>query len=122
MNPWQEWLFVGRSVCKGDSGGGLVTLHENRYHLIGIVSISPRGTTEHGGCDSQHYSLYTKVSEYLDNFIHQPEERFRPWVLKLGNSSYDFSFRNATYKIDASCAIPVLNESFIATFQIVPPG
>ncbi|XP_063910051.1 uncharacterized protein LOC135127542 isoform X1 [Zophobas morio] len=101
------YINSSRSVCKGDSGGGLVTLHENRYHLIGIVSISPRGTTEHGGCDSQHYSLYTKVSEYLDNFIQQPEARFRP---------------NATYKIDASCAIPALNESLIATFQIVPPG
>ena len=65
--------FVGSSACKGDSGGGLVTLYENRYHIIGIVSISPKGSTAHGGCGSQHFTLYTKFSENINKFKYAQE-------------------------------------------------
>ncbi|XP_063910061.1 uncharacterized protein LOC135127544 isoform X1 [Zophobas morio] len=88
------------SVCKGDSGGGLVALYENRYHVIGIASISPKGDTQHGGCDSQHYTLYTKFSDYIDKFIHELEAQFRP---------------SADRKIHNSCAITVSNDTSSST-------
>ncbi|GJQ69600.1 hypothetical protein Trydic_g6694 [Trypoxylus dichotomus] len=52
------------SVCKGDSGGGLFFQRKSDsiFFVRGIVSISPTSTA---GCNSNHYSLYTKVSKYL---------------------------------------------------------
>ncbi|XP_063910656.1 clotting factor C-like [Zophobas morio] len=88
------YINSSSSVCNGDSGGGLVTLYENRYHVIGVVSISPRGTTEHGGCDSQQYTLYTKFSEYMENFIYKREAKFRS---------------SADTKIDGNCSATVAN-------------
>ncbi|XP_063918421.1 uncharacterized protein LOC135133832 [Zophobas morio] len=72
------FLNSSTSVCKGDSGGGLVIKRDKRYYIIGIVSISPRGATQHGGCNSQLYTLYTKFSSYIEDFVMENEAKFRP--------------------------------------------
>ncbi|XP_063918253.1 clotting factor C-like isoform X2 [Zophobas morio] len=72
------FLNSSTSVCKGDSGGGLVIKRNKRYYIIGIVSLSPRGATKHGGCNSQLYTLYIKLSFYLDDFVLEKEAKFRP--------------------------------------------
>ncbi|RZC37544.1 Trypsin domain containing protein [Asbolus verrucosus] len=61
--------FVRKTVCKGDSGGGLVFKNriDGRYYIEGIVSLSPQSPT--GGCDSQQFALYTKVGQYVKSFI-----------------------------------------------------
>ena len=53
-------------MCKGDSGGGLVTEHNGRFYIIGVISIAPLSSTVVGGCDSQQYGLYTRFSYYID--------------------------------------------------------
>ncbi|KAJ3665180.1 hypothetical protein Zmor_000688 [Zophobas morio] len=63
------YLEKGTSVCKGDSGGGLVFKHDGRYYVTGIVSLSPTSPFLVNGCDSQQYGLYTQVSKYINNFI-----------------------------------------------------
>ncbi|KAI4457351.1 modular serine protease [Holotrichia oblita] len=54
-----------KSICTGDSGGGLYFPRERDYTFFirGIASLTPISST---GCDSNEYSLYTKVSRYLD--------------------------------------------------------
>ncbi|XP_063908171.1 uncharacterized protein LOC135126225 isoform X2 [Zophobas morio] len=72
------FLESGKSVCKGDSGGGLVTKHGGRYYIIAVVSIAPQSSTAIGGCDSQQYGLYTRFSYYIDDFLIDVEARFAP--------------------------------------------
>ncbi|KAJ3649363.1 hypothetical protein Zmor_021113 [Zophobas morio] len=72
------FLNSSTSVCQGDSGGGLVARYKKRYYIIGIVSVSPRGESASGGCNSQTYTLYTRFSYYIENFILEKEARFRP--------------------------------------------
>ncbi|XP_063918420.1 uncharacterized protein LOC135133831, partial [Zophobas morio] len=71
------FLNSSTSVCKGDSGGGLVAKRDKRYYIIGIVSLSPRGNTQTGGCNSQLYTLYTNFSSHI-NFVLEKEAKFRP--------------------------------------------
>lgn len=66
------FLNSHKSVCIGDSGGGLVFEHNNKFYIKGVVSNTPRSMR---GCDSQQYSLYTNVSKYL-NFILDKETQF----------------------------------------------
>ncbi|RZC34678.1 prolow-density lipoprotein receptor-related protein 1-like, partial [Asbolus verrucosus] len=70
------YLDQGTSVCKGDSGGGLVFKHKDRYYITGIVSLSPQAPT--GGCNSQQYGLYTSVYRYIEEFILDKVSRFKP--------------------------------------------
>ncbi|XP_063908172.1 uncharacterized protein LOC135126226 [Zophobas morio] len=72
------FLESGKSVCKGDSGGGLVTKHGGRYYIIAVVSIAPQSSTAVGGCDSQQYGLYTRFSYYIEDFLIDVEARFAP--------------------------------------------
>ncbi|EEB20276.1 hypothetical protein Phum_PHUM609370 [Pediculus humanus corporis] len=66
----------GTSVCNGDSGGGMVFPYKDRtgierWHLRGIVSISP-ARNDSRVCDTSHYVVFTDVAKYLpwlDNFI-----------------------------------------------------
>lgn len=57
---------IGRSACTGDSGGGLIFPvligKIKTYYIRGLVSNGPR---LQDGCDSDHYTVYTKISEYL---------------------------------------------------------
>ncbi|GJQ69379.1 hypothetical protein Trydic_g9525 [Trypoxylus dichotomus] len=58
----------GTSVCRGDSGGGILFRDVNdadRWILQGIVSISPRRKGV-DFCDPLHYTIFTKVGLYLD--------------------------------------------------------
>lgn len=58
-------ILLETSVCRGDSGEGLVfnnTLND-RYFIKGIVSVSPR--TPEANCDSNMYSLYTSVDYHI---------------------------------------------------------
>lgn len=51
-------------VCNGDSGSGLYfKSNDRKYYIRGIVSLTIQ--SEAGGCNSNLYSLYTKVSTYL---------------------------------------------------------
>ncbi|XP_063925673.1 modular serine protease-like [Zophobas morio] len=63
------YVDKGISVCKGDSGGGLVFKHGDRYWITGIVSVAPVSSNNVNGCDSSQYGLYTKVSNYIKSFI-----------------------------------------------------
>lgn len=53
------------SVCRGDSGSGLVfrNTEDNRYYIHGVVSLGP---TLKGECNIQQNSLYTKVGFYYE--------------------------------------------------------
>ncbi|KYB29441.1 hypothetical protein TcasGA2_TC031984 [Tribolium castaneum] len=59
----------GLSVCKGDSGGGLVVKSSTtgRYNLAGIVTVAPNSPS--GGCNSQQYALYTTISHHYEKFL-----------------------------------------------------
>ncbi|XP_063919441.1 uncharacterized protein LOC135134643 isoform X2 [Zophobas morio] len=72
------FLNSSTSVCKGDSGGGLIAKYKKRYYIIGTVSISPQAESAYGGCNSQTYTLYTRFSYYIESFILEKEARFRP--------------------------------------------
>ena len=62
------FLFLAMGVCNGDSGSGMYfRSNDKKYYIRGIVSIT--GPTS-GGCNSNLYSLYTKVSKYLDFIQH----------------------------------------------------
>lgn len=65
--------FLDKSVCTGDSGGGLITVDNHNFHTLrGVVSTSP---VKDGTCDNTQIATYTKISSYLD-FITQANE----WV------------------------------------------
>ncbi|KAI4476302.1 hypothetical protein M0804_013718 [Polistes exclamans] len=58
----------GTAVCDGDSGGGLVFRIGNLWFLRGITSLS-LGKILTGGttiCDSNSYSLYTRISTHIN--------------------------------------------------------
>lgn len=69
------FLNASTSVCGGDSGGGLVYEHNGKYYIVGVVSTSPLSPTSEGGCDSQQFTFYTKISSYK-NFILQQNPNF----------------------------------------------
>ncbi|XP_063908340.1 mannan-binding lectin serine protease 1-like [Zophobas morio] len=71
------FLDSGMSVCKGDSGGGLVTKQGDRYYITAVVSIAPQVSSRPtGGCDSQKYGFYTRFSYYIEDFIIDLEAKF----------------------------------------------
>lgn len=45
---------------------------------MGIVSNAPVSPSAQGGCDSQQYALYTKVSDYARVFLLEIEAKHRP--------------------------------------------
>lgn len=58
--------LTGESVCRGDSGGGLVIPRQINdvqvYYLYGIVSNGPR---KEDSCDNTKYAVFTNVYLYL---------------------------------------------------------
>ncbi|CAG9817204.1 unnamed protein product [Phaedon cochleariae] len=58
------FLGKNKSVCRGDSGSGLVFRNpdDNRYYVHGLVSIAP--AVQYASCNSQNNALFTKVSKY----------------------------------------------------------
>lgn len=73
------YLNSNMSVCNGDSGGGLVFKYGLKYYIMGVVSNSPQAKTSEGGCDSQRYSMYTKISPYT-NFILKTKAQFERYL------------------------------------------
>ncbi|XP_014607219.1 PREDICTED: uncharacterized protein LOC106788464 [Polistes canadensis] len=68
----------GTSVCDGDSGGGLVFQTGNLWFLRGIVSTGISATTIAATttCNSNSYSLYTRISSHfnwIQNIIYKLE-------------------------------------------------
>ncbi|KAI4501755.1 hypothetical protein M0802_003090 [Mischocyttarus mexicanus] len=68
----------GTSVCEGDSGGGLIFENKNLWYLGGIVStgISVKTVAGTTACDSNSYSLYTRISSHynwIQNIIYNLE-------------------------------------------------
>jgi secreted trypsin-like serine protease len=52
---------VNDGVCIGDSGGPAMMIHEDRYYVVGVVSIIP------GKCGHQSTKdFYVRVSTYID--------------------------------------------------------
>ncbi|XP_070508967.1 uncharacterized protein [Chironomus tepperi] len=49
----------GTGVCTGDSGSGLIVVHDNRHYLRGIVSASLYGGIN--GCNLHEYSIFTDI-------------------------------------------------------------
>jgi len=66
------------SVCRGDSGGGLVFPQKvngrDVFYLRGIVST---GENKQDSCDSNKYTTFTNIL-YYDNLISTYEVRYRP--------------------------------------------
>lgn len=62
------------SVCRGDSGGGLVfKASNNRYYLEGIVSLAHSFLQNNQqSCDIQKRALFTDVNKYKE------------WIQKYG--------------------------------------
>lgn len=58
--------LTGRSVCQGDSGGGLVFPRDisgtPTYFLHGVVS---SGASKQGVCDNTRYTLFTDIQIYI---------------------------------------------------------
>lgn len=83
----------GTSVCNGDSGAGLSVLRsDGRYHLKGIVSISPRKELT-DRCDPNQYTIFTKVGIYvkwIENYLKHINERDNP--LLYDGPSVDAAF------------------------------
>jgi len=52
----------GTGVCKGDSGSGLIVLHDGIYYLRGIVSSSLYASTYE--CDVNKFSVFTDITEF----------------------------------------------------------
>lgn len=52
----------GTGVCTGDSGSGLIVVHDGIYYLRGIVSASLNGPLN--GCNLKTYSIFTDVMEF----------------------------------------------------------
>lgn len=52
----------GTGVCTGDSGSGLIVIHDGVYYLRGIVSASLYGPLS--GCNLKAYSIFTDVLEF----------------------------------------------------------
>lgn len=69
------YFSLGAGVCQGDSGGGLVFNEKSRFYIRGVVSLAPKSNIS-GGCDSNQFALYTKISRYLD-FISDLEAQYR---------------------------------------------
>lgn len=61
----------GKSVCSGDSGGGLYQNDHDSWVLAGIVSGSLISNS--GGCNSNSFALYTDVASHL-NWISKVRE------------------------------------------------
>ncbi|KAL7013625.1 hypothetical protein ACKWTF_015494 [Chironomus riparius] len=55
---------LGVGVCNGDSGSGLVVLHNGHYYLRGIVSSSLKNVKY--GCDVDNYAVFTDVLKFND--------------------------------------------------------
>lgn len=62
------------SVCRGDSGSGLVFRNpeDNRFYIHGVVSLGP---TLRGECNFRQNSLYTKVAFYYE-FIDRESNQY----------------------------------------------
>ncbi|KAK9732094.1 Trypsin [Popillia japonica] len=56
------YINASRSLCYGDAGAGLVFPSDERYYLRGIGSTI---MSSDRGCESNSYTLYTKVSHYI---------------------------------------------------------
>ncbi|XP_046662638.1 limulus clotting factor C-like [Homalodisca vitripennis] len=54
----------GTGVCNGDSGGGLLSKHNEKWELQGIVSVSSRKDSRLL-CHPQNYGLFTKVYVFI---------------------------------------------------------
>ncbi|XP_070497677.1 uncharacterized protein [Chironomus tepperi] len=52
----------GTGVCTGDSGSGLIVVHNGTYYLRGIVSASLTGSLN--GCNLKAYSVFTDILEF----------------------------------------------------------
>ncbi|KAJ8712868.1 hypothetical protein PYW08_008172 [Mythimna loreyi] len=65
----------GSSVCKGDSGGGMVFKMNGIWYLRGLVSLSliqPNTTL----CDPSHYAVFTDLAKFL------------PWIQATVSSDF----------------------------------
>ncbi|XP_074029369.1 uncharacterized protein isoform X1 [Leptinotarsa decemlineata] len=84
------------SVCKGDSGSGLIFKNpeDNRFYLHGVVSLSPKAAD--GQCNHEQNALFTKVANYYEwidresttNYIEECSLPAHPkngkWVMENG--------------------------------------
>ena len=78
----------GKDVCKGDSGGPVVTMIDNRWTHVGLVSYGMPCIDAVGD-----YGVYTRTSKFVDfikekvpdaTFTRRPPQPL-PWVLLLMN-------------------------------------
>lgn len=90
----------GTTVCRGDSGGGLVFQFDNGWFLGGLVSIGP-GVSYAGKvvCNLNSYVIFTDVVEMYGWIKAQYQEEYFELVPR-GRTRYD----------DALAAIPTTTE------------
>lgn len=61
-------IFVGTTICEGDSGGSMTFNMDGKYYIRGIVSVGPGeldGQRQEVVCATKQYALFTDVAQYL---------------------------------------------------------
>lgn len=57
----------GKGACNGDAGGPLLTLHNGRWYLRGIPSVTLQARDNATvKCDVNNYTAFTNVAKYID--------------------------------------------------------
>ncbi|KAG5892107.1 hypothetical protein JTB14_008076 [Gonioctena quinquepunctata] len=127
-----------KSVCKGDSGSGLVFRNpeDNRFYVHGVVSISPKITNV--TCNSQDNALFTKVAHYYEwldkkctaNYVEDcilpPHPRNGKWKLDSGEESLPGDIVPSTSVLVYSCReghkLSTVNSKFFCGPSLEPPS
>ncbi|KAG5892108.1 hypothetical protein JTB14_008077 [Gonioctena quinquepunctata] len=120
------------SVCKGDSGSGLIfrNVEDNRFYLHGIVSLSPK--SRDGRCNHEQNALFTKVGSYYEwidrettkNYAEDcrlpPHPQNGKWVLESGAYKKPGGIVSSTSILIFSCDIGYRLSSVSPKFYCEP--
>jgi secreted trypsin-like serine protease len=112
----------GRSVCNGDSGGGLVIEDAGRFTLRGIVSFSPvRRNDDNSYCDPNAYVGFTDVAHHL-NWIEEKlkYEHVEFKDVNCGSRSGNWPFHAAVFEYKEmsskfKCGATLIGRQFVVT-------
>ncbi|KOB65211.1 Uncharacterized protein OBRU01_23054 [Operophtera brumata] len=63
--PVFHTLTSSKTLCAGDSGGGLYILDNGRWRLRGVVSLSLRSLNGENTCNLNEYIIFTDSAQYV---------------------------------------------------------
>lgn len=64
INQIYSFIYLGTSVCNGDSGGGMIFEYDDVYYIRGIVSLSV-SREDKEVCNAKEYVIFTDVAKYI---------------------------------------------------------